>query len=57
MRLNIPINSAHSKDNQLKYKEVNKHPKFIENFNIQHQLEHFEYVMIHALVSNYFVHT
>ena len=28
--------------------KVNKHPKFDENFDIQHQLEHFEYVMIHA---------
>ena len=29
-------------------KEVNKHPKFDENYDIQQQLEHFEYVMIHA---------
>ena len=31
-------------------KEVNKHPKFDKYFDIQHQLEHFEYAMIHALV-------
>ena len=31
--------------NQLK---VNRHPKFNNNFNIQRQLEHFEYEMIHA---------
>ena len=24
-------------------KKVNKHPKFVDNFDIQHQLEHFEY--------------
>ena len=36
-----------NEDDQLK-KRVNKHPKFDENFDIQHQLEHFEYVMIHA---------
>ena len=29
-------------------KKGNKHPKIDENFDIQHQLEHFEYVMIHA---------
>ena len=36
-------------------KEVNKHPKFDENFDIQHQLEHFEYVMIHALIIKLFI--
>ena len=38
-----------NEDDQLK-KKVNKHPKFDKNFDIQHQLEHFKYVMIHALV-------
>ena len=27
------------------YQKVNKHPKFNANFDIQHQLEHFEYDM------------
>ena len=35
-----------------KQQQVNKHPKFDENFNIQRQLEHFEYEMIHALAMN-----
>jgi hypothetical protein len=39
-----------NEDNQLKKKEVNKHSKFDKNFDIQHQLEHCEYVMIHAEV-------
>ena len=38
-----------NEDDQLKKKELNKHLKFDENFDIQHQLEHFEYVMIHTL--------
>ena len=29
--------------------EVNKHPKFDNNFDFRRQLEHFEYEMIHAL--------
>ena len=36
-----------NEDDKLK-KKMNKHPQFDENFDIQHQLEHFEYVMIHA---------
>ena len=32
----------------ISWKKVNKHPKFDKNFDIQHQLEHFENVMIHA---------
>jgi hypothetical protein len=30
----------------------NKHPKFDNNFDIRRKLEHFEYVMIHALNEN-----
>ena len=37
-----------NEDDQLKKEEVNKHPKFDKFFDIQHQLEHFDYVMIHA---------
>ena len=37
-----------NEDDQLKKREVINHPKLDENFDIQHQLEHFEYVMIHA---------
>ena len=29
-------------------KKVNKRSNFDETFDIQHQLEHFEYVMIHT---------
>ena len=31
-----------------KQQKVNKHPKFDDNFDIQGQLEHFEYEMIRA---------
>jgi hypothetical protein len=34
-----------------KLQKVNKHPKFDDNFNIQRQLEHFEYDMNRTLVS------
>ena len=38
---------------QAEYQKINKHPKFDDNFNIWHQLEHFEYEMNRALVSKY----
>ena len=27
----------------IKYQKVNKHPKFDDNFDIRHKLDHFEY--------------
>ena len=36
----------------LKKQQVNKHPKFDNNFDNQHQLEHFKYEMIHAYIYN-----
>ena len=42
-----------NEDDKLK-KKMNKHPQFDESFDIQHQLEHFEYVMIHALNNKLF---
>ena len=32
-----------------KQQQVNKHPKLDDNFDLQRQLEHFKYEMIHAL--------
>ena len=36
---------------QAEQQNVNKHPKFDNNFDIRRQLEHFEYEMIHAYIT------